>query len=75
VDPDTVELDPTTAISRKRQTAGGGDRRTPARPGRQLDDVVGGGRREDVDPDAAYDPEMLRRAPPRLVDVVTRDVL
>ena len=75
VNPDAVHLDRAAAISRHRPAATGGDRRHAVAPRLERDRSILEERAQDVDADAAQDPEMVGRPPAGLVDVVDRRVL
>ena len=75
MDPDAVDLQPPAGVARHRPAPSGRDRGEAAAPGDELDVPVGQERREQVEPDRADEPEVLRRAPARLVHVLDRRVL
>ena len=75
VDPDAVDLGPPALIALQRPAPPGRDRGQPARPGHEPDLVVAEERLVHVDSEPPHEPEVRRRAPPRLLDVVDRDVL
>jgi hypothetical protein len=75
VDPDAVDLDQPAAVAPDRPAPPRGDRRDAAAPRDELQLAVLERRFEHVDPDPAYEPQVLRRAPAGLLHVVDRDVL
>jgi hypothetical protein len=75
MNPYAIDLGTASAVAGQRPSPPGGDRRQAAAPRRDRDLVVLHERHQHVDPHPTDEPEVLRRAPARLLDVVDRDVL
>jgi hypothetical protein len=75
MDPDAVHLDPPATIPGERPAPPRRHGRHPAAPGHEVDGSIVRERRHHVDDHASDEPQMTRRAPARLLDVVDRDVL
>ena len=75
MDPDAVDFGAAAAVAPERPAPSGRDRRLTAGPGDEIDLLVVEKRLVDVDPDPAQEPEVLRQAPPGLLDILDRHVL
>src|SRR3990170_594199 len=75
MDPDAVHLDLPTAVALERPSPPGGQPGEAAAPGGDDDRPVVEARGNDVDPDRAEHPQVLRRAPTRLLDIIGGRIL
>ena len=75
MDPDAVDLRLPASVARERPAPSGRDRGETAAPRHELHFAVVQKRLVDVDPDSPHEPQMRRRSPAGLLNVVDRDVL
>ena len=74
-DPDHLRLDTPARVADDRRSAGGGGSGDRSAPRRQFDTGIRAERMDDVEHSAADDPDVLVGRPPRIEDVICRDVL